>query len=1031
MRYVQKLIVCCLLFVAGAEAQTTFPVNGVFDHNHNYYAFTNAKIWIDYQTTIASGTLLIKDGMIVQCGEKVQIPQGAVVMDMKGRSIYPSFIDPYSTYGMPEIKRVRGGPGPQMENAIKGPYNWNQAIRPETDAVKLFNADRPSAEELRKLGFGSVMSFNRDGIVRGTGVFVTLGEEKENLTVLNDKVAALYSFEKGTSTQDYPSSLMGSIALIRQTYYDAQWYAENKEKTEYNISLDVFNKLQGLPQVFEIRDKLSALRADKIGDEFKIQYIIKGCGNEYQRMEEIKSTNAKFILPLNFPAAFDVEDPYDAMMVSLEDMKHWEMAPLNPSAFEQNFIPFAFTTSDLKDKKDFWKNLRKAIAYGLSEKQALKSLTLTPAELLGMQGKVGALKPGMVANFIITSGNVFDEKNIIYQNWVQGEPYVIYPFDMIDVRGTFTLTTASANTVTLKVSGEPDKLKALVGKGDTAKINASITLNNQLVTITYDLNDDNGIVRLSGTVSDDGSKMKGKGQDGQGNWITWSAVRKAPAEIKPEKKDSLGKDHPTLEDVMYPFCAYGQSKKDSSFFQKFMNRWNAVLIKNVTVWTNESDGILLNKDVLITDGKIVRIGDNLEVPKTVKALRIDGTGKYLTAGIIDEHSHIAISDGVNEGTQSSSSEVRIGDVINSEDINIYRQLSGGVTACQLLHGSANPIGGQSGLIKLKWGAAPEEMKISGADGFIKFALGENVKQSNWGDFNTVRFPQSRMGVEQVYFDEFIRAKEYQAKWNAYQGLSPKDKLKTMAPRRDLELDAISEILNKKRFITCHSYVQSEINMLMHVGDSMGFQVNTFTHILEGYKVADKMKARNIFASTFSDWWAYKMEVKDAIPFNAAIMYSLGLTVCINSDDAEMGRRLNQEAGKTVKYGNVPEQDAFKMVSLNPSMALHLDKRMGSIKVGKDGDVVLWTDNPLSIYARVDKTIIEGVVYYDAEKDKQLREEIRKERSRLIQKMLAEKSGGAPTQKPSMKKPKEYHCEDLENYGAYTDEENLIQDSEQH
>ncbi len=1023
MKKLLYLFALCLLpFTSYLSAQTTFPVNGVFSHNHNYYAFTNAKIWVDYQTVIASGTLLIKDGLIVQCAEKVEIPKGAVVMDMKGRSIYPSLVDPYSTYGMPEIKpQGRGGFGPQMQSNTKGAYNWNQAIKPETDAVTMFAGDSKSAEELRRLGYGSVMSFNKDGIARGTGVFVTLADENENTTVLMDKVAALYSFEKGTSGQDYPSSLMGSIALLRQTYLDAQWYEENKNKTEYNISLEAWNKLRMLPQIFEIRDKLSALRADKVGDEFKVQYIIKGCGNEYQRMDEIKSTNAKFILPLNFPIPYDVEDPNDAMMISLEDLKHWEMAPLNPRAFEQNFIPFAFTTSDLKDKKDLWKNIRKAIEYGLTEKTALKALTYTPAELLGVQTKVGSLKPGMISNFIITSGNLFDEKNIIYINWVQNDPYVINPFDLIDIRGNYDLKVGSEKILLMKVAGDVEKTKTIIELNDTAKIPVSVSVSNNLISFNYNLKDDKGVIRLGGTISDDGATWKGKGQLGNGDWVEWSATRKSNFEPKPDKKDSLKGKYPTLDDVMYPFCAYGKTRLDSNFFQKFMNRWNAVLIKNVTIWTNESDGILVNKDVLITDGKIVRIGENLEVPKTVKALHIDGTGKVLTAGIIDEHSHIGISDGVNEGSQSSSAEVRIGDVINSEDINIYRALAGGVTACQQLHGSANPIGGQSSLIKLKWGASPEEMKIKGADGFIKFALGENVKQSNWGDFNTVRFPQSRTGVEQVYYDYFTRAREYQTQWDAYAGLNPKDKLKSTSPRRDLELDAISEILNKKRFITCHSYVQSEINMLMHVGDSMGFMVNTFTHILEGYKVADKMKARNIYASTFSDWWAYKMEVKDAIPFNAAIMYTMGLTVCINSDDAEMGRRLNQEAGKTVKYGNVPQEDAFKMVSLNPSMALHLDKRMGSIKVGKDGDVVLWTANPLSIYAKVDKTIIEGVVYYDAEKDQEMQDEIRKERSRIIQKMILEKSGGAPTQKPLLKKPKGYHCDDMENYGAYTEE----------
>ncbi|MDP1744449.1 MAG: amidohydrolase family protein, partial [Bacteroidota bacterium] len=411
--------------------------------------------------------------------------------------------------------------------------------------------------------------------------------------------------------------------------------------------------------------------------------------------------------------------------------------------------------------------------------------------------------------------------------------------------------------------------------------------------------------------------------------------------------------------------------------------------------------------------RIVRIADDINATRLAFAKIIDGTGKHLTAGIIDEHSHIAISNGVNEGAQASSAEVRIGDVVNSEDINIYRQLAGGVTTSQLLHGSANPIGGQSVVIKLRWGKSPEEMKFAKADGFIKFALGENVKQSNWGDFNTIRFPQSRMGVEQVYYDCFTRAKEYDAKQKAFSLLSDKAKSTSAPFRKDLELEALTEILNKKRFITCHSYVQSEINMLMHVADSMGFKVNTFTHILEGYKVADKMKTHGAGASTFSDWWAYKMEVQDAIPYNAALLTQMGITTAINSDDPEMGRRLNQEAAKSVKYGGVTEEEALKMVTLNPAKLLHIDNKVGSIKVGKDADLVLWSDNPLSIYAKAEKTIIDGLIYFDKDEDIKLRDDIQKERARIIQRMIDDKKGGAPTQKPVLKKQKLYGCDSME------------------
>ena len=326
---------------------------------------------------------------------------------------------------------------------------------------------------------------------------------------------------------------------------------------------------------------------------------------------------------------------------------------------------------------------------------------------------------------------------------------------------------------------------------------------------------------------------------------------------------------------------------------------------------------------------------------------IDATGKHLTSGIIDEHSHIGASS-INEGGHNSSAEVTIEDVINPDDINLYRNLSGGVTTLQILHGSANPIGGRSAIIKPRWGESADNLLYKGADPFIKFALGENVKQSNWSSYN--RFPQTRMGVEQVFVDYFQRAKEYQESWAKYNALPRKAKAKTLAPRYDIEMETLVEILEGKRFISCHSYVQSEINMLMKVAERFGVTINTFTHILEGYKVADKMKEHGVGGSTFSDWWAYKFEVNDAIPYNGAIMHSQGVTVAFNSDDAEMSRRLNQEAAKAVKYGGVSEEDAWKFVTLNPAKLLHIDDQVGSIKVGKSADLVLWNNHPMSIYA---------------------------------------------------------------------------------
>ena len=992
-----------ILFCATYYAQETFNVNGTHHKNHNYYAFTNATIYVDYQTKIENATLLIKDGKIEAVGTKIDIPANVVSYNLAGKYIYPSLIDLYSNYGMPTIKKSTSpNYGPQFENKNKQAVNWNQAIKPEVDAGKLFTVNDKKAEELRKLGFGTVLTHQNDGIMRGTSALVTLKNDKANMVMLQDNVASHLSFNKGTSTQDYPGSLMGMIALIRQTYYDVDWLFNNTKVDEFNISLNTLIDNWKLPQIFEANDKLNILRADKIGDEFETQYIFKGKGDEYQRVEEIKATEGKLIVPLNFPKAYDVEDPYDALKVNYSNIKHWELAPFNLGIIAQNEIDFAITAADLKDKKMFFKNLRKAIKSGLTEEAALKALTYNPANFINQYDKVGSLEKGKLANFIITSDNLFAEKTKVYENWIQGTQYIVEDYKLIDATGNYSLNIAG-KTYDLKVSGTPKKLSGnieIIKDKDTTKVKVDVKVESHLVSVSFNPNDDyqKGFIRLSGTISSNGGIWDGNGQLANGDWVKWSAI-KGKNDKKEEKKTETATDSLVTPSIQYPNMAYG-------YFDS-IPKAETIIIKGATVWTNEEEGILKDTDVLLQNGKIAAIGKNLTAEG---AIIIDGKGKHLSAGIIDEHSHIAISRGVNECTQAVTAEVSIADVVNSDDINIYRQLAGGVTASQLLHGSCNPIGGQSALIKLRWGAAPEQMKINDSTSFIKFALGENVKQSNWGQFNTQRFPQTRMGVEQVYYDAFTRAKEYQKEWNTFAALPEKLRAKAKAPRIDLEMETLNEILDKQRFISCHSYQQGEINMLMHVGDSMGFTVNTFTHILEGYKVADKMKKHGAGGSTFSDWWAYKYEVNDAIPYNGAIMHKQGVVTAFNSDDAEMGRRLNQEAAKAVKYGGVSEEEALKFVTLNPAKLLHLDHRMGSIKVGKDADVVLWSDNPLSIYAVCEKTIIDGVVYFDIEKDAERQKANRKEKARIVEKMIQAKKGGVKTQPAKGKNPKLYHCD---------------------
>ena len=998
-RMKRLLLIFFLVVGASSFSQETFPINGAKDNASVIYAFVNATIYKDYATILKKGTLIVKDEKVVQIGEQINIPKNAIVIDLHGKFIYPSFIDIYTDYGikLDSKKKPYHGARPIMLSQKKGAYHWNQAIHPEMNSIDQFVSEDKQAEELRKIGFGVVLTHIPNGIARGTGAVVSLADGKENKTVIKEVASAHYSFNKGNSIQDYPGSQMGAIALLRQTYYDADWYKNQKNKKEVNISLESWNNQQSLPQIFEVNTKLEALRALKIAEEFNKEFIIKGSGDEYQRVNELKSKNTKLILPLNFPLPYDIEDPFNARLIKYSQLKHWELAPYNAKILAENGIEFALTSANLKNKSAFLGNLRKSVKNGLEESDALKSLTKIPAEILKLKN-VGSLEVGSLANFIITSGNIFEDKSIIHENWIQGEKYTISSERNDKYFGKYLLSY-NKNNYQLVLGDKSYMIKSkLIDKNtpeDSLKRSnnpVSFSVQGDFFHISFIDETDSSKIILSGWETEKGFE----GKYGI-NYDHWTA-NKIGEEIEKKEKKEEKNTKEQIGEIVYPFMAYGWSDKPVK--EEF-------IIKNATIWTNEDEGILKNSSIHVKDGKIVNIGNDLS---SSTAVIIDANGKHLTSGIIDEHSHIAISKGVNEGTQASSAEVRIGDVVNSDDINIFRQLAGGVTAAQLLHGSANPIGGQSGIIKLRWGTSPEEMKIKGADGFIKFALGENVKQSNWGDKHKIRFPQTRMGVEAVYYDHFWRAKEYEKEWRTYNSLSKKEKKNAIAPRKDLEMEAVLEILNKKRFISCHSYMQHEINMLMHVADSMGFVVNTFTHILEGYKVADKMKNHGVGASTFSDWWAYKYEVNDAIPYNAAILSKMGIVTAINSDDAEMGRRLNQEAAKTVKYGGLSEEEAWKTVTLNPAKLLHLDDEMGSIKVGKDADLVIWSGNPLSIYSKVEKTYVDGIKYYDILELEKIENNIKSERERIIQKMLKEKKAGKTTQKPSTSKKILYHCD---------------------
>jgi len=470
---------------------------------------------------------------------------------------------------------------------------------------------------------------------------------------------------------------------------------------------------------------------------------------------------------------------------------------------------------------------------------------------------------------------------------------------------------------------------------------------------------------------DPAGKDAGKKKDDEQAAKSKQADKKDQEDDDQEKPDA--RPRRALYDVNYPLGAFGRSESPK--------RPGAVLFKGATVWTSGPAGVLKDASVLVVEGRVKAVGQDLSPPKD--AVVIDCQGKHISPGIIDCHSHIATDGGINETGQAITAEVRIGDFIDAADVSIYRQLAGGVTAANILHGSANPIGGQNQVIKFRWGELPEALKMSEAPPGIKFALGENVKQSNWGERFTSRYPQTRMGVEQILLDEFQAAKDYRHRhdaWNrTHQGLPP---------RLDLELEAVAEVVEGKRWIHCHSYRQDEILGLIRLCDRFGVQIGTLQHILEGYKVASEMARHGAMGSSFSDWWAYKFEVFDAIPYNGALMHRAGIVVSFNSDDAELGRRLNTEAAKAVKYGDVEPAEALKFVTLNPARQLRIDQFVGSLEPGKQADLVVWNGSPLSSLSRCEQTWIDGRKYFDRQENLQRRDEERRMRAALIQRVLA-------------------------------------------
>lgn len=1015
----------------GPGVPSSVPPPGLRGNTPQTWAIVQATVVPSPGEKIERGVVIFRDGKLVAVGdESTPVPPEARRVELPGKWVYPGLIDAYGEYA---------GELP----APTGARHWNSRVTPELSVARHYRPDRDVNRQLRQQGIVARLVAPPRGIVKGTSVLVNTGDEGPEHAIVRAEVAQHIALTPGArparaadipEADRYPTSPMGAMSLVRQTLLDALWYerawksvAVNRAlpHPEKNDALQVLGQQLAarLPLMIDAPDELYALRADAVGQEFGMPVIIRGSGQEFRLLREIAATGRAVVIPLAFPRPPNVATPEQANATSLMDLMAWDLAPENPARLDAAGVRFAVTTQGLSGARGetLLGQMRRAVARGLSEEAALRALTMTPARLFRAETCLGSLEPGKCASLLVTDGPLFAERTRLLETWVDGVRFEHVPAHTIDPRGRWEVSAGTWRGE-LTLGGELNRLSgrvtqagdAAAGEGRTpatgpaespgresrtSEGRGGETRGAELSRVSmYDSSlafsaradrlggSGTGTAVVSATLI--GDQLTGNILFPDGRQVSLSGRRvapptrpatTAPATTAPTTGPST---RPALYEPNWPLGEYGR--------YGLPEQPASVVFSNVTVWTGEAEGIISNGHVLVQEGKIAGVFRSLAgVTLPEGTLTIDGTGKHLTAGIIDAHSHMATDGGINESGQTISAETRIGDYIDPTDISIYRQLAGGVTAASILHGSANTIGGQNQVIKLRWGATPEGLKMAGAPEGIKFALGENPKQSNWGETFTTRYPQSRMGVEQLVRDAFAAAKAYREAWKAFTA----DPRSMLPPRKDLELEAIAEILEGSRWVHCHAYRQDEMLALLRTCADWSVTIGSFQHVLEGYKIADELARAGVTASGFSDWWAFKIEVYDAIPYAPALMWQQGVVTSLNSDDAELARRLNLEAAKAMKYGRVPPEEAWKMVTLNPAKSLRIDDRVGSIKAGKEADLVLWSGPPMSTGSKVEQTWIDGRKYWCLESDRAHRDENRRRHAALVQKVLG--SGETP------------------------------------
>jgi imidazolonepropionase-like amidohydrolase len=972
-----------LLFSVSASAQQatrTEPVEAIRDNGTGYHALTGARVVTAPGQTMDNATIVIRNGLIQSVQRGGTPPAGARVWDLTGHTVYPGFIDAHADLGRDSVPR--GGD--------VGPTHWNPQVRAWFSTTANLQDDANRRRGLRSQGFGAALVVPKRGVFRGSAAVVSLGDAGLRDRVLRPDVAQSLAFQSSFELGGrYPNSSMGVIALMKQTFMDADWY--KRAWAAYETSGRAFlppetsEALKALeaaaagtqPVVFETRSEEEILRAQTLAKQFKLNAWYRGNGEEYRIIDVLKNSKAPLFIPLNFPDAPNVGNPEAALNANLGELRHWYLAPTNAGQLASAGIEFAITSDGLTSLNSFLPNLRAAVARGLSSDAALAALTTTPAKYLGIDKTHGTIAAGKVANLVVAKGDIFTREADIRDVWVQGVVYGVTRPAQIDPRGTWTVASTDqwGFEAKLVLEGTLNRLRGYldVSPGPNAAQGARIDLESATVIAETGRLE----VRFSGERLGYEGRALLAGSVAGDQFFGWTSLPNGAnpsfrgTRTTPFSGDAVGTTAVNVPKLDLPFIRPMMDYGVTAIPQQPA----AVLVRNATVWTQGPQGKIEGGDVLIRAGKIAEVGKGLRAP--AGAVVIDGTGKHVTPGLIDPHIHSGVSD-VNETGATMVPEVYMGDVLTHNNIAMYRQLAGGLTTAMVKHGSANPIGGENVIVKMRWGSLPEELKLQGASRTVKFALGENPKRCCYEG----RYPRSRMGTQEIIRDHFLAARDYRREWQEWEKTK-----KGLPPRRDLRMDAILDILDQKLLISSHGYRADEFLALIRLAEEFGFKVQTIQHGVEAYKIASELKASGVGAAVWSDWGAFKMEAYDATKYNARILMEAGVTVSLHSDNEQIASRMNWEAGKLLRTG-LTEEQALTLVTLNAAKVIAIHDRVGSLEVGKDADFVVWSGNPLSQFTKAEQTWVDGRRYFSLEDDAKLRAQVDTERRQLIQAVLA-------------------------------------------